>query len=217
MSVTSTITNIVLNFPWPEILANAWKYGYKIIRGLTPEGMYETLVYESTLELLNKEGTKARFHKRKKVRYLQDNIIAYQDYAWGDGNILRYYRCTPGKPVDHYRLGYKTYVLLSLREVKSRGYVDEFNIQWNIKDGFLVSDGFWDTDISHRTKYLRVTVIFPEDRHPKRVILVESNQRRTHILGDQNIKELPDGRLRVIWEKKNPRTSVSPDRTSYPY
>jgi len=30
------------------------------------------------------------------VRYLQDNVIAYRDQAWGDGEILVDYRCTPG-------------------------------------------------------------------------------------------------------------------------
>jgi hypothetical protein len=31
---------------------------------------------------------------------MQDNVIAYQDQAWGDGEILLNYRCTPGTPVD---------------------------------------------------------------------------------------------------------------------
>ena len=44
------------------------------------------LEYESTLELLDPEGTRATFKKRKKLRYLQDNVIAYQDQALGDGD-----------------------------------------------------------------------------------------------------------------------------------
>ncbi len=44
------------------------------------------LEYESTLELLDQEDIHATFKKRKKIRYLQDNIIAYQDEAWGDGD-----------------------------------------------------------------------------------------------------------------------------------
>ncbi len=111
----SKIISLILNLPWPEMLAETWKYGRKLLRGLSHEGMYAALEKDVTLELLNQQGTKARFKKRLKVRYLQDNITAHQDYAWGDGKILRYYRCTPGKPVDRYRLGYKTYVLISLR------------------------------------------------------------------------------------------------------
>jgi len=205
MSGTSVIASLMLKIPWPEVLANAWKYGRKLLRGMSSEGMYEVLEYESTLEILNHQGTKACFKKRKKVRYLQDNIIAFHDYAWGDGDILKSYQCAPGKKVDQYRVGYKTYVLISLREVKSRGDIDEFNIQWDIKNGFLVPDYFWDTDISHRTKRIRTSVIFPKVRHPMRVSLIESNHRRTHVLGKDNKKLLPDGRLRVTWDKENPR------------
>ena len=70
------------------------------------------LKYESTLEFLDPEGTKVIFRKREMVRYLQDNIIAYQDQAWGDGQILVNYYCTPGTRVDSYRLGYKWYKLI---------------------------------------------------------------------------------------------------------
>jgi hypothetical protein len=87
--------------------------------------LYEVLEYESTLELKDREGRKATFKKREKVRYLQDNVIAYQDQAWGDGEILLNYRCTPGAPVDRYRSGYKTTILISRREVKDKGDVDE--------------------------------------------------------------------------------------------
>jgi len=205
MSSTSMIAKLMLTIPWPEILGSTWKYGKRLFRGLSHEGMYEVLEYESTLELLDKKGAKARFKKRKKVRYLQDNIIAFHDYAWGDGDILKAYQCTPGKKVDQYRSGYKTYTLISLREVKSREDVDEFNIQWDMKNSFLLPDYFWDTDISHRTKEIKINIIFPKERHPKRVILFETNLHQTTVLGHKYKKVLPDGRLRVTWEKKKPR------------
>jgi hypothetical protein len=50
--------------------------------GPADEGMYEVLEYESTLELLDRQGKRARFGKRQKVRYLQNNIITYQDQGW---------------------------------------------------------------------------------------------------------------------------------------
>lgn len=78
---------LMLEMPWAEIFGNSWKFVRKLIRGLSQEGMYEVLDYQSTLELLDVEGKHACFSKIKKVRYLQDNIIAYQDHAWGDGRI----------------------------------------------------------------------------------------------------------------------------------
>ena len=205
MRLASTITKLVLSIPWPEVLANAWKYGRKVFQGFAHEGVYEVLAYEATLELLDCSGEKALFTKRKKVRYLQDNIIAYQDHAWGDGNILQYYRCSPGKPVDRYKLDFKTYILISLQEVKSRGDVDEFNFQWRMKNSFLKNEESWTTDINNRTKEIRVSVVFPKGRHPSKLALVENHHKKTHILESEFKKLLPDGRLRVTWERTNPR------------
>ena len=166
--------------------------------------MYHVLDYESTLELLDVEGQCARFEKHKKVKYLQDNIIAHQDYAWGDGKILLNYKCHPGKAVDRYRSGHKTYILLALHEVKNRGDVDDFHITWEMKDGFLKPDGFWETIISQKTTQMCVNVILPKKRHPLRVIVEETNHRKTHILTSEERIVLPDGRLKVSWKKKNP-------------
>lgn len=167
--------------------------------------MYHVLDYESTLELLDVNGKSARFEKIKEVKYLQDNIIAHQDFAWGDGKILLNYKCHPGKAVDRYRSGYKTYILLALHEIKNRGDVDKFHITWKIKDGFLKPDGFWETNVSQKTTQIQVNVIFPKDRHPKRVMVEESNHRKTHTLSGEESSVLPDGRLKVSWVKKNPR------------
>ncbi len=205
---TNALTRIIataLGLPWIEIVKEAWKLGRKILRGLVHEGMYEVLEYESTLELHDKGGKRATFKKRKKVRYLQNEIIAYQDYGWGDGEQFLEYKSRPGRKVDQYKAGYKTYILLSLRELKNRGDEDEFHIQWKIRNGFLKPDGFWGTDVSSRTRHMKVNVIFPKNRPPQSVRLVENNIRQTNILENNSIKQLPDGRWQVTWEKSKPR------------
>jgi hypothetical protein len=204
-SSLSKVVAVLLDLPWIEILTEAWKLGRKILRGLADEGMYEVLEYESTLELLDKQGKKAILQKRKKVRYLQNNIIAYQDYGWGDGEQFQSYKAKPGIKVDQYKVGYKTYILLSLREVKNRGDVDEFHIQWKIGKGFLKKDGFWETDVSSRTHQMKVRVIFPEARPPHNVRLVENNRQKTTPLNGSAKKQLPDGRWQVTWETLKPR------------
>jgi hypothetical protein len=198
------IASMGLGLPWFEIAGELWHFGRKVMRGLSSEGMYEVLDYQSTLELHDPGGKKATFTKRKKVRYLQDNIVAYQDHAWGDGEILLDYRSNPGVAVDRYRCGHKTLVLLSLREMKSRGDEDEFRIRWNIRNGFLAANGFWATDVTNRTRRLKVRVIFPRSRPPRRLTLVEANRKRTHILGRDAIRSRPDGRWGISWEKKKP-------------
>ena len=150
--------------PWIEILAEIWKLLRQLWQGLADEGIYEVLEYESTLELLDKKGRSAKFQKRERVRYQQNNIIAYQDHAWGDGEILIDYRCTPGVVVDRYRPGQKTFLLISLRGAKRRGDIDEFHIEWELRDSFVRNEELWETEIRHRTKQIRIRIIFPNTR-----------------------------------------------------
>lgn len=196
---------ILLRLLWLDILGDLWKAGKKLLQGPAYEGMYEVLEYESSLELRDKHGKYALFQKREKVRYLQDNIIAYQDQAWGDGEILLNYRCTPGKQVDRYRPGRKTYILISLRSVKNKRDVDEFNIRWGMRNGFLRATELWETEINHSTKRLKVEVIFPNARPPQRTWLIEATRRRSHILSQDALVQLPNGRWLVSWETNNPR------------
>ena len=205
MSTSSVISSLLIKIPWPELIGNSMKYTGKLLRGYAQEGMYRVLDYESTLEIIDKKGKKAKFSKRKKVKYLQDNIVVYQDCAWGDGKILLNYQCNPGKAVDRYRSGYKTIILLSLHEVKNRGDVDDFHIRWDIKDGFIKPEESWETLISQKTEKFRLNVIFPMNRRPLRTKVEESNSGKTHQLNKDNFSTLPDGRIKVTWEKKIPR------------
>ncbi len=196
---------LLLDLPWVEIIGELWKIGKKIVRGLSNEGIYEVLDYETTLELHDSKGKKATLKKREKVRFMQDNILVYQDQAWGDGEILVNYQCSPGKPVDQYRSGYKTHILISLREVKNKGDIDVFNIEWNISQGFLQRTGFWCTEINHRTKHIKIQMIFPKSRPPLRMWVVEKNLQNTRRLGDNAKKRLPDGKWLVTWKMVKPR------------
>ena len=205
LGIQQWILALFLDFPWFEIIGRLWGVGRKIIRGLASEGVYEVLDYECQLELRGKHGRDARITKREKIRYLQDYITSYQDQAWGDGNILLNYHCSPGIPVDEYRLGHKTYKLISLREFRNKSDIDEFIISWDMKNGFLISTGFWGTAINHRTQKVTIKIIFPKDRPPLRISVTESNIRRTRILEKDVWKVLPDGRQMIIWENSNPR------------
>jgi len=201
--ITTLISSTSLS--WFEIIGDLWKIGRKVMRGLASEGMYEVLDYESTLEILDEKGKQAAFRKHMKVRYQQDEIIAFQDYAWGDGEILLDYKTSRGRAVDKHCSGYKTHILLSLREVKNKGDIDEFNISWGLKNGFLTPDGYWATHISHKMKGVKVSVILPKSRPPLRVLLEESHRRRTYILGDKHKKRLSDGRWKITWENRKPK------------
>lgn len=194
----------ILGGSWIEHLATGLKIARKLRRGMADEGMYEVLEYETTLELENKQGSKAKLYKRQKVKYLQNNIIAYQDHGWGDGEILLDYKCSPGVEADRYRPAHKTFILISLREEKQKGDIDEFHIEWGMRDCFLRHTEQWGTKISHRTKNLKTYIIFPKSRPPIQAWTVEQLTNKKHLL-DQNTIQLPDGRWLVQWETAKPR------------
>jgi hypothetical protein len=150
---------VLLRQSWLDALGDVGKVVRKMVQTWSYRSMYEVLEYEATLELEDPEGKRATFRKREKVRYRQDNVIAYQDQAWGDGEIPVNYRCSPGTAVDRYRSGYRTHVLISRREVRNKGDVDEFNVLWCIRQGFLQRTEQWETRVTHRTRHLKINVI----------------------------------------------------------
>ena len=202
-SLSEKLLAILLQLPCANVVSDALKALRKASQNRSYRGLYEVLDYESTLELKDPKGKDATFKKREEVRYLQNNVIAYQDQAWGDGEILLNYHCTPRIPVDRYRSGYKTYILISRREVKDKGDVDEFNIEWDMCGGFLRRAEQWETHVTHRTKDLKINVVFPRSRPPRHTVLIEGNRQRSHDLGKRG-QVLPDGRRRVSWETRHP-------------
>ena len=197
-------SNMGLNILMP-ILSDIYYWGKTFISRISRLGMYEVLNYETSIELLNVKGEKAIISKTEEVKFLQDNIIAFQDQAWGDGIILLDYKCSPGYPVDFYRSGHKTIILISLREVKKSGDIAQFKMNWGINRGFLKYQGFWTTDINHLTNNIKIEVIFPLNRPPKKVSVIESNTQRISVLSSDVISRLPDKRWQISWEKRNPR------------
>lgn len=191
--------------PWGRIIGDLWELGKQKLEKLRGQGMYEVLAYESILEIHDARGQYATFHKRQKVRYLQDHIIAYQDQAWGDGQILQDYRCSPGEPVDQYRAGPKTQILISLREVKYRGDLSEFHIRWGIKNGFKREQEEWETGIDHPTHKLKIQVRFPKERPPLSLEVVARNRQWRQALGPDACVQMPDGAWVVTWEYQKPR------------
>ena len=202
---TGWLIGLFFELPWLDMIAVVWKLMRHLWQGLADEGIYEVLEYESVLELKDKGGKKASFQKREKVRFRQNNIIAYQDNAWGDGKILIDYRCSPGVVVDRYRPGQKTFLLISLREPKRRGDIEEFNMEWKIRDGFIRSKELWETEIRHRTKSITMKIVFPMSRPPQNIWLFEHLRRRKHQLGPEVRNRLYDGRWLVTWECDRPK------------
>jgi hypothetical protein len=165
-------------------------------------GIYEVKQLKVSLVLCDPQGKKAIYTKRQQVRFLQDNVIAYQDQAWGDGEIFADYHCSPGIPVDRYREGHRYRVLISLRETKQRGDSADLMIDRTIRNGFTRSTEELQTEIDHVTHRLTVQVTFPSERFPKQVWWLEQKRGRSQPI--EALTQLPDGRWQVTREVVKP-------------
>lgn len=91
--------------PWigsnvPRLLGTLWRLATQTFWANVHGGLYKVLEYEVQLELVDPQGEVAIYRKRQRVRFLQDNVFAILDQAWGDGDIFADYKCSPGVAVD---------------------------------------------------------------------------------------------------------------------
>ncbi|KAB2863612.1 MAG: hypothetical protein F9K46_05615 [Anaerolineae bacterium] len=185
-----------------KVVLEAGRY---IRRFHQPPGMYEVLEHHARLELHDIKGKKATYFKDQKVRFLQNHIMAYQDQAWGDGNIFADYKCSPGVAVDRYQQGNVWRILISLRQTKHKGDLETFHIERSIEDGFIKTIEHFQARIDHPTQHLSMSVTFPVKRFPKHVAVVAQNTNRTIELNVSNIQTLPNGQTLATWSMEYPK------------
>ena len=183
--------------------------GARTFRGLLAggggQGIYDVLEHHTILELKDTGGEVAVVKRRQKVVFLQDHVAAITDHAWGDGEIFAEYRCSPGVPVDCYQDGSRHTVLISLREIKSRGDVLNLTIRRKIVGGFRTPDESWETAIYHRIRHLSISIVFPQGRSCQKATVTQRSTSKTIVLGRDHLRFLGDGRQALSWEIRNPR------------
>jgi hypothetical protein len=207
MEVPPSIIDHLLSLLHTDLVRLAeffWKQVKRFQHDHEPHGMYEALSHEVQLELLDTSGKKAIHTKLQHVRFLQDTV-AYLDMAWGDGNIFVSYQCSPGIPVDRYQEGHRQYTLISLRETKHRGDMADIHIQRTIRQGFTQPTEHFQNIVIQSTQQMSISVIFPQKRLPQSITFIEQNAKRMSSASASHKSFLPDGRLKVTWEKAKPR------------
>ncbi|MCA0457136.1 MAG: hypothetical protein LCI00_24405 [Chloroflexi bacterium] len=167
-------------------------------------GTYRVEAHHVTLDLTDAGGRLVKYTKRQRVTFLQNNVFAIQDQAWGDGNIFAHYMCSPGAAVDRYKEGYRWKILISLRGTRNIGDTESMFVERTITDGFTTPVGNFQTQVDHLTQDLTIKVLFPAGRHPKQVTLIEQNAKRTHRPDKENITVLPQGRIQYQWQIRKP-------------
>lgn len=59
-------------------------------------GLYEAISDESEWDIHDASGTEAVLTRTRRLHFLQNGVFAIRDYAWGDGDVLADYQCSPG-------------------------------------------------------------------------------------------------------------------------
>lgn len=168
-------------------------------------GVYKVDQYDTTLELVDGHGAVALFTKRQQVEFLQDGIVAVQDQAWGDGDIFVDYRCTPGVAVDRYIESNRWKILISLRATKNRGDQETLAVERTIEQGFTAPTEHFQTQVDHPMRQLSMAVIFPPDRLPKQITLLEQDAKRSRQVDLSTAIPLSRGRFCYQWQITRPR------------
>lgn len=200
--VTGIPTTAVQLIP---VAVQVFKGVQQLLRKQAPGDQYRILDYDATLELTGSRGKSAVFSKQEHVQFLQDDVQAIEDFAWGGGKVLVDYNCAPGVVVDRYQEGDRWKILISLREAKKRGEMETFYIQRRLVNVFTKREGWWQVEMRHQTDRIRLSIIFPRARHLHRAILVERTRNRTVTLDGKFWSDLPDGRRLLTWETNQPR------------
>ena len=186
-------------------LLDLWDIITRLYDKFRSRGMYEILDYDSTLDIRDPQGTKAILTRREEIRFLQDNIVAIHDHAWGDGELFAKYQCQPGVPVDIYEDGSKYNILISLRETKNKGDTIQLWIERIIKGGFCEKEEWLETEIDHWMHKLKIAIIFPKERPCRRATLSRRSSGYTTMLTQEHFALLPDGRQKLTWETDHPK------------
>lgn len=168
-------------------------------------GMYEILDYASTLTLADPHGKRAVLIRRERIRFLQNNVVAIHDHAWGDGDLFASYKCQPGVPVDVYEDGSKYNILISLRETKDKGDIVDLWIERVIEGGFTGREEWFETEIDHWTRETTLGIIFPNKRHCRRATLSRRSTEKTIPLPQERFALLPHGRQKLTWSTRRPK------------
>ncbi len=193
------------NLDVSKIFKQFFQKGTRTLPEAIPEGIYEILEYEGTLELADLKGQTAIFRKRLRVKFLQDDVVAFHDHVWGDGRSLAAYICWPGVFADLYREGDRWNVLISLRQTKRQGSIQDYYIERFIKRGFTQAEEWWQLEMYHPIHSLKFSILFPKGRSCWQAVLLEKSTGQTSVFEPGQFTNLAGGRQRLTWETQSAR------------
>lgn len=169
--------------------------------------IFEVLDHFGQWEIQDAQGQSVVLSKRLKVRFLQNHVLAIDDPAWGDGELFAEYSCQPGEAVDRFRAGPEWRTLISLREFRNKGDIEEFLIRRRITGGFTQDEEWVAIETGRTIGAIHAEIIFPKERKPDPGTLrwERRSDRQVHHLTAEALSYLDDGRQCLTFRLDRPR------------
>lgn len=207
LSAATFFSHLLSSSVWSSLasLVDFLKRVFTMVEDRRLQGIYEVLDQQRTVTILDTSGKSATVDTVQQVRFRQNHVTALTEYAWGEGELFKAYRCSPGVPVDCYGEGSRQVMLISLREHKNAGDELVLRSQRRILNGFTKEEEYWESDVYHRTKHMELRIIFPKQRRCQRATVTVRSTYKTVALGPECFQTLTDGRQVLHWVQQKPK------------
>ena len=164
---------------------------------------YEYLRWESTWDIKDGGGERVEHSKRLSIRFLQRNAGIITDRIWGNGEVMRDYRCSFGTPSDVFDYGDSKKVVISLRGNRKKGSVANFTISRTILKGFTRDEEWIEEDPVYPVRDYVLRVVFPMERPCRRAVLTRQRANVTEEVAKEAFGVTSDGRQELVVSVKD--------------
>ncbi len=169
-------------------------------------GSYEVLDEEITWDLVRIDGSEVVQEKSLDVCFLQSNVLVWVDYAWGDGEIMAEYTCSPGRLVEKKRVADRTWLIILLERVRNRGDRATLETRRTVRGGFERANEWASFQIVEKTRHLKLSIVFPKDRPCQRAYRSsQAGQRQDKEIDVSDPQYNSDGRQVLVVDEKHPK------------
>jgi membrane protein implicated in regulation of membrane protease activity len=167
------------------------------------------VVSDDTLWDIQNDGELTQFHRKKKIRLLQDDVLSLFDWGWSDGEEDEP-DYTGAVKVDSFSYEGRQYSLLSLRRFYPRNSIVDLGIRRTLHGALTAPQERINMHCLDPTDFMVVTVQWPLDRAPRSVRLnrVSANGERSSESAEDRLA-VKGGRTMLKIEEREPeRRSV---------
>lgn len=160
-----------------QALTELLRLGIRLAADLhRPRGSYEVISNRTTLHVLDSQGLKAIYEKKKRVRFLRDQVTSFYDYGWGEGDTFASHRVHPGRIVECRQIGARYRSLVVLPAPRNNDDVMMFEVRRLIRNGLTGKTSWLEAELHEETHQLDMCVNLPASRKVRSARLVRHRE-----------------------------------------